>query len=231
MLSLHVQLLSFNMGFLLSPTSMNVGHLIEDRRVARMVLNEMDAKQAWLAKLEVPSWGPPADFVEAVDGDWLEPGANVLTLEAADEMSNVALREATTRSFRPVSVVVLDAAGRTLVAKTMIACATLAPELALAKARTCVGFHISSRAFRDAYVNSEGGGPKMPQALAMGTVGASVGQPVASFPGGVLCRDAGNNVIGAIGVSGAASDEDEHCAILGAKAVGLRTEPAKSALD
>ena len=47
----------------------------------------------------------------------------------------------------------------------------------------------------------------------------------------MLCRDAANNVVGAIGVSGAASDEDEHCAILGAKAVGLVTEPADSALS
>ena len=53
---------------------------------------------------------------------------------------------------------------------------------------------------------------------------------MASFPGGVLCRDAADNVVGAIGVSGAASDEDEHCAILGAHSVGLRTEPAQSRL-
>ena len=64
----------------------------------------------------------------------------------------------------------------------------------------------------------------------MGIVGASARLPVASFPGGVLCRDADNNVVGAIGVSGAASDEDEHCAIRGAHAVGLATEPAASAL-
>ena len=31
-------------------------------------------------------------------------------------------------------------------------------------------------------------------------------------------------------MSGAASDEDEHCAILGAHAVGLLTEPAQSRL-
>ena len=96
--------------------------------------------------------------------------------------------------------------------------------------RACVGFHISSRQFRDGYINSEGLGAKMPQALAMGIVGASAQQAVASFPGGVLCRDTANNVVGAIGVSGAASDEDEHCAILGAQSVGLVTEPAQSAI-
>lgn len=165
-----------------------------------------------------------------VGSPWLAPGTPVLTLEAADKMSSVALQEAAIHASAPVSVVVLDASGRTLVVKTMVACATLAPDLALAKARTCVGFHMSSRAFKDNYINGDGGGPKMPQALAMGTVGAAAGQAVASFPGGVLCRDGDMNVVGAIGVSGARSDEDEHCAILGAQAVGLVTEPAKSSL-
>jgi hypothetical protein len=45
-----------------------------------------------------------------------------------------------------------------------------------------------------------------------------------------LGRDADGDVIGAIGVSGASADEDEHCAIVGAQSVGLVSEPAKSAL-
>ena len=70
----------------------------------------------------------------------------------------------------------------------------------------------------------------MPQALAMGIVGAASGLGIASFPGGVLCRDGSGNVVGSIGVSGARSDEDEHCAILGAQAAGLTTEPGASSL-
>jgi len=213
--------------------------------------DEASAKAAWLARSEqdMPSWGlgapvatqSLADYSASVDtvraaaaqalsGAWLVPGPPVLTLAAADEMANVALNEAAARGFNPVSVCVLDPSGRVLVSKTMVACPTLAPELSQAKARTCVGFHVSSRFFKENYINAEGAGPKMPQALAMGIIGASAGLPVASFPGGVLCRDAANNVVGAIGVSGAASDEDEHCAILGAHAVGLYTEPAQSRL-
>lgn len=216
-------------------------YAIRDVRGGVPVANTLDAaKAAWLASLDEsrssrPTGAPAAAAAPVaatpVDGAWLTPGLPVLTLEAADEMSTVALREAYARSFKPVSVCVMDASGRIIVSKTMIACATLAPELAQAKARTCVGFHISSRDFRDNYISAEGTGPKMPQVLAMGAVGASARQPVASFPGGVLCRDAAGHIIGAIGVSGAASDEDEHCAILGAHAVGLVTEPANSRLS
>ena len=66
--------------------------------------------------------------------------------------------------------------------------------------------------------------------LGMGTAAAAVGRPIAAFPGGVVCRDVGGNLVAAIGVSGAASDEDEHCSITAARAIGLSTEPAQSRL-
>ena len=162
---------------------------------------------------------------------WLVPGTPVLTLEAADEMASLAVHEALAGGFNPVSVCVLDAAGRTIVQKTMIGCANLSPELAHAKANVCIGLHCSSRELRDKYVNAHDGiGPKMPQLLGMNIAGAATGQPLAPFPGGVLCRDAAGHVVCAIGVSGAASDEDEHCSITAAQSVGLVTEPAASQL-
>merc|ERR1711957_433430 len=112
------------------------------------------------------------------------------------------------------------------VQKTMIGCPNLPPQLALAKATLCTSNHTNSRAFRDKYVPE-----KTPQLLQMSIVGANCQQPLAAFPGGVLCRDAQKNVVGAIGVSGAAADEDEHCALKGAHAVGLFTDPAVSVLQ
>lgn len=209
----------------------------------RMVIISEDAvaKAAWLAKLDEPSWGPGKGQVagtmmafeaatEPICGEWLMPGSPVLTLEAADRMTNVALQQASSWAFNPVSVCVLDASGRTIVAKSMIGCSGLAPAFALAKAMSCIGQHCSSRELRDKYVNEQGIGPKMPQVLAMSIVGAASNQAIAPFPGGVLCRDHAGNVVCAIGVSGAASDEDEHCAIMGAHSVGLCTEPASSQL-
>lgn len=162
----------------------------------------------------------------AMSPAWLAPGRPVLTLAAADAMASRAIEEAEARGFKDVSVFVLDGGGRTLVSKTMIGCPPLPPKLAHAKASACVGMHApSSRALRDKYVPD-----RTPQLLAMSLVGAGAQMPLAAFPGGVLCRDAAGNVLGAIGVSGAAADEDEHCAIVGARAVGLLTEPAESAL-
>jgi len=204
------------------------------RRHAQMSAEEA-AKAAWLAKLDEPSWSaqspsnaPTTEHIPAAS--WLVQGGPVLTLEAADHMSSVALREASSRAFSPVSVCVLDAGGRLIVAKTMLGCGRLTPDLAIAKANACIGLHCSSRELRDKYVNDEGIGPKMPQVLSFGIVAAAANQAIGPFPGGVLCRDAAHNVVCAIGVSGAASDEDEHCAIMAAQSVGLLTEPALSKL-
>ena len=112
--------------------------------------DDATARAAWLARSaqDMPSWGPGASVAppsmaeysasvdtvraaaaEALSGAWLVPGTPVLTLAAADEMTNVAVGEAAARGFKPVSVCVLDPAGRVLVSKTMVACPTLAPEV------------------------------------------------------------------------------------------------------
>ena len=41
-------------------------------------------------------------------------------------------------------------------------------------------------------------------------------------PGGVLIRDAGGRLLGAVGVSGDTSDNDEICALAGIEAAGLK---------
>ena len=131
------------------------------------------------------------------------------------------------KGFNDISVSVLDLAGRILVSKTMVGVPNLIPTIAEAKAGAAIGTHSSSRTLKDKYVPE-----RTPQLIAMTMLGASVHQPFAAVPGGVLCRDAESGaVIGAIGVSGASADEDEHCAVIGAHACGFQTEPAKSALQ
>jgi uncharacterized protein GlcG (DUF336 family) len=43
-------------------------------------------------------------------------------------------------------------------------------------------------------------------------------------PGGILIRD-GSGIIGAVGISGDTSDNDEACALEGIAAGGLRADP------
>ena len=155
----------------------------------------------------------------------ISAGKPLLTLEAADAMASAAIAEARSKKFKDISVFVLDASTRVLVSKTMLNCPPLIPEIAHGKAGATVGTHSSSRALKDKYVPD-----RTPQLLAMTSIGGNSQIPFIAVPGGVLLRDGSNNVLGAIGVSGASADEDEHCAIVGAQSVGCVTEPAKSSL-
>ena len=156
----------------------------------------------------------------------LIPGKQRLSLETADHMATAAIEEAKARNFKDIAVTVLDAAGRPIVCKRMIDCPSLPQELAHAKASACVSTHASSRALLDKYVPE-----RTPQLLAMTVIGASCNKPLAAVPGGVLLRDASGDVVGAVGVSGASADEDEHCAVVAGMAGGLACEPSTSALS
>lgn len=48
-------------------------------------------------------------------------------------------------------------------------------------------------------------------------------------PGGVLIRDGASELIGAVGISGDTSDNDETCTVAGIEAAGLKAQPGKPA--
>ena len=154
------------------------------------------------------------------------PGPPLLTLEAADAMATACIAEAIARNFKDISVFVVDYHGRVVVSKTQLGCPRLIPSIALGKAGAAIGTHSSSRALKDKYTLTD----RTPQLIAMTTISDSNKLPFIAVPGGVLCRDQSGNVVGAIGVSGASADEDEHCAVTGAQSVGFVTEPARTPL-
>jgi uncharacterized protein GlcG (DUF336 family) len=54
---------------------------------------------------------------------------------------------------------------------------------------------------------------------------AASGGRMVTNPGGVLIRNAGGDIVGAVGISGDTSDKDEACAIAGVEAAGLKADP------
>ena len=50
------------------------------------------------------------------------------------------------------------------------------------------------------------------------------GGKIVPVPGGVLVRDASGDIIGAVGISGDTSDNDEICAIAGIEAAGFTAD-------
>jgi uncharacterized protein GlcG (DUF336 family) len=134
-----------------------------------------------------------------------------LTLEKASIIVDRTLAKARESKFRPMCVAVLDDGGHLKALKREDGASILRPEIAIGKAWGAIGMGESSRQLGERLKDR----PSFLGALSDMSRGKVV--PVA---GGVLVLQDGA-IIGAVGVTGGTSDEDEACAIEGIKAAGL----------
>jgi uncharacterized protein GlcG (DUF336 family) len=142
----------------------------------------------------------------------------MLTLEQACIVVDTALAVGRERKLKPLTVAVLDAGGHLVALKREDGAGMLRVEVAIGKAYGAVGVGVSSRALGVAAVER----PHFGTALAMASGGRLI--PV---PGGVLIRDNTGTIVGAVGISGDTSDNDELCGIRGVQAAGLTSDPAQ----
>jgi uncharacterized protein GlcG (DUF336 family) len=142
--------------------------------------------------------------------------ASSLTLDAAARIVDAAIAERRKRGILPLAVAVLDAGGNLVAFKREDGCGLLRFDIARGKAWAALGMGMSTRLIRDRLASR----PVFQGALATAADGRFI--PV---PGGVLVLDAGGAAIGAVGISGDASDKDEYCAITAIRAAGLASEP------
>lgn len=145
-----------------------------------------------------------------------------LTLEAASTIVDAALAAGRASDQLPLTVAVLDAGGHLVAFKRETGSGILRPDVAIGKAWGALGMGMSSRLLRDRLADR----PAFVNALS-----AASGGRLIPVPGGVLIRDAEDNVIGAVGISGDASDKDEYCAIAGVRAAGLEPDPEEPSPD
>jgi uncharacterized protein GlcG (DUF336 family) len=134
-----------------------------------------------------------------------------LTLEKASIIVDKTLEKARELKIRPLCVAVLDEGGHLKSLKREDEASILRPQIAIGKAWGAVGMGESTRELGQRLKDR----PTFLNSLSDLSDGKVV--PVA---GGVLILD-GNSIIGAVGVSGGTSDEDEACAIEGIRAAGL----------
>lgn len=138
-----------------------------------------------------------------------------LTLADAKKIIEHTLAAQAKNSFKPMAVVVLGAAGTIRASESQDGTSLLRPKVAHGKAYGAISIGLGSRAlFERAKVE-----PFFIQAVNSLCDGALV--PVA---GGVLVRDKSGNLIGAVGVTGDTSDNDELCAVAGIEAAGFAAD-------
>jgi len=139
-----------------------------------------------------------------------------MPLAVADRIADAALAAGREAGLLPLAVAVLDAGGSPVVLKREDGAGILRCDIATGKAWGALGMGIASRTIRDRMKER----PAFQAALAAASQGRFI--PV---PGGVLALDPAGEVVGAVGISGDASDKDEYAAIVGVRAAGLTPDP------
>ncbi|HWI85644.1 MAG TPA: heme-binding protein [Sphingomonas sp.] len=135
-----------------------------------------------------------------------------ILLDQARSIVAAALAKGQELGLKPLSVAVLDAGGHLIAFERQDGSSTLRPQIAIAKASGALALGVSSRkigemaAERPSFVASLG--PLAPAGIV----------PVA---GGVIVLGSDGLAIGAVGITGDTSDNDELCALAGVEAAGL----------
>lgn len=137
-----------------------------------------------------------------------------LTLDLARKLADLCLDRAQQMNLKPLTVAVLDASGHLKVLLRQDGTSLLRAEIAEGKARGAIGLGMGSRAI----YNRAQEQPYFIQAM-----NALSGGSLVPVPGGVLIRKDGE-IIGAVGITGDTSDNDEACAVAAIEALGLQAD-------
>jgi uncharacterized protein GlcG (DUF336 family) len=143
-----------------------------------------------------------------------------LTLALASTIVDKAIEKGRERRFKPLTVAVLDPGGHLVALKREDGSGILRADLAIGKAWGPLGMGFGGREFARRATAQ----PSFIAAL----IGASGGRIVPAA-GGVLIRSAAGEILGAVGISGDNSENDELCAIHGIESAGLVADPGPPA--
>ena len=138
-----------------------------------------------------------------------------ITLSQARQVVDASLAKGRELGLKPLSVVVLDTRGSLVAALSEDGCAQLRPKVAHGKANAAIGLGMGTRALMNRAEQ---------QAYFVQAVNGVLGGDMVPVPGGVLIRTAEGELVGAVGISGDTSDNDEAAAIAGIAAAGLTAQ-------
>jgi uncharacterized protein GlcG (DUF336 family) len=140
-----------------------------------------------------------------------------LTLADAQVVVAAALAHAREKSFAPMAVAVLDARGALKAFAAEEGTALRRADIAIGKAYGALSRGVGSRTLGKR-------AEERPHFIA--AVTHAIGGSLVPVAGGVLIRGGDDSIIGAVGVTGDTSDNDEAAALAGLAAAGLTADPS-----
>ena len=138
-----------------------------------------------------------------------------ITLSQARQIVDASLAKGRELGLKPLSVVGLDIRGSLVAALSEDGCAQLRPKVAHGKANAAIGLGMGTRALMNRAEQ---------QAYFVQAVNGVLGGDMVPVPGGVLIRTTEGELVGAVGISGDTSDNDEAAALAGIAAAGLTAQ-------
>jgi len=140
----------------------------------------------------------------------------MLTLDLARKIIAGAFDQAQSLGLKPLGVAVLDAGGHVIAFERQDGASNLRFKMAFGKANGALAIGVGSRKlFQRA----------QEQPYFINAINALADGALVPAPGGVLVRDSNAQILGAVGITGDNSDNDERCAIYGIEQVGLVADP------
>lgn len=138
-----------------------------------------------------------------------------ITLDQANSIIAASFAKGRELGLKPLSTVVLDAGGHLIAFQRQDGASTLRPQIACGKAGGALGLGISSRKIGDMAAE---------RPIFIASLGPIAPHGVVPAAGGVIVVDDGGAPIGAVGITGDTSDNDEACALAGIAAAGLKPQ-------
>lgn len=139
-----------------------------------------------------------------------------LTLAEARGIIAKAFSVGRERDLKPLSVCVLDAGGHLKAFEREDGASNLRFQIAHGKAFGAIGLGVGSRALMNRAEQ---------QAYFVLAANGAVGGHLVPVPGGVLIRAESGDIVGAVGITGDTSDNDEAAAVAAIEATGYTADP------
>lgn len=136
-----------------------------------------------------------------------------ITLETANQIISAVFAEGAALGLKPLSVAILDAGGHLIAFQRQDGASLLRAQIAIGKAGGALALGVSSRAI---------GTMAAERPSFVASLGSISPWGVIPAAGGVIAADQQGAIVGAIGVTGDTSDNDEICALAALAATNLQ---------
>lgn len=137
---------------------------------------------------------------------------SAITLDQANVIIAAAFAKGGELGLKPLTIAILCPGGHLVAFQRADGASTLRPQIATAKASGALALGVNSRTIADMAADR-------PAFIAsLGPISQAGIVPAA---GGVIVRDRSGVIVGAVGITGDTSDNDEACALAGIRAAGL----------